>query len=101
MQESQYRVFILGRYNIKFYDRLLPNKIIYQWEKDFTGKLKIKYKTMHGAKGLEADYVFVLGMNAGKFGFQMNLKMTRYCAWSCPKKKILNLPKSGGFFMSR
>ena len=29
-------VFILGRYNIKFYDRLLPNKIIYQWEKDFT-----------------------------------------------------------------
>ena len=67
-------VFILGRYNIKFYDRLLPNKIIYQWEKDFTGKLKIKYKTMHGAKGLEADYVFVLGMNAGKFGFPNELE---------------------------
>jgi DNA helicase IV len=31
--------------------------------------LKITFKTVHSSKGLEADYVIVLGMCSGKFGF--------------------------------
>ena len=31
--------------------------------------LDISYRTVHAAKGLEADYVAVLGLSAGKYGF--------------------------------
>ena len=31
--------------------------------------LELSYRTVHGAKGLEADYVVVLGVCAGKYGF--------------------------------
>ena len=32
-------------------------------------RLQISFKTVHGSKGLQADYVVVLGLCAGKFGF--------------------------------
>lgn len=32
-------------------------------------RLSVRFKTIHGAKGLEADHVVVLGCNDGKFGF--------------------------------
>jgi DNA helicase-4 len=32
-------------------------------------KLSINFKTIHGAKGLEADHVVILGCNNGKYGF--------------------------------
>ena len=32
-------------------------------------ELDLTYMTMHGSKGLEADYVVVLGLRAGKYGF--------------------------------
>ena len=31
--------------------------------------LELSYSTVHGAKGLEADYAVVLGLNAGRYGF--------------------------------
>ena len=31
--------------------------------------LALSYSTVHGAKGLEADYVVVLGLTAGRYGF--------------------------------
>ena len=31
--------------------------------------LRLSYKTVHGSKGLEADYVVVLGLCTGKYGF--------------------------------
>ena len=31
--------------------------------------LKLSYSTVHGAKGLEADYVVILELNAGRYGF--------------------------------
>ena len=35
---------------------------------DFSGR-KVKYMTIHGSKGLEADYVFMLNCNSGLYGF--------------------------------
>lgn len=32
-------------------------------------RLALSYQTVHGAKGLQADYVVVLGLCAGKYGF--------------------------------
>ena len=56
-------IYILGRYNY-----LRPKKIK-EWGKQFASKLKIEFLTVHRAKGLEADYVFVLGLCEGKLGF--------------------------------
>jgi len=52
-------VFILGRY--KHDHDWVPNE-------EFP-KLNIKYRTIHGSKGLEADYVVVVNMEAGRYGF--------------------------------
>jgi DNA helicase-4 len=52
-------VFILGRY--KHNHDWIPNE-------EFP-KLIIKYRTIHGSKGLEADYVVVVNMEAGRYGF--------------------------------
>ena len=35
--------------------------------------LDLKYMTVHRSKGLEADYVVVLGLSAGKFGFPSSI----------------------------
>ena len=57
------KVFILGRYK-----HLRPSKLP-EWKRQFSKSLSINFMTMHRAKGLEADYVIVLGMNAGLWGF--------------------------------
>ena len=62
--ESEYSsVLCLGRYNFlrdgqswSIADSKYPN-----WS--------IEFKTVHSAKGLEADYVIVFGMRSGKYGF--------------------------------
>lgn len=36
-------------------------------------RLRFSYMTMHRAKGLAADYVVVLGLCAGKFGFPVEI----------------------------
>ncbi|MYA86852.1 MAG: AAA family ATPase [Boseongicola sp. SB0662_bin_57] len=36
-------------------------------------RLRLSYMTVHSAKGLEADYVVVLGLCAGRFGFPVEI----------------------------
>lgn len=52
-------VFVLGRYN---FDRdLMPRAL--------PEELTVEFSTVHRAKGLEADYVVLPQMSAGKYGF--------------------------------
>lgn len=55
-------VRLLGRYR-----HSQPNDIS-KLAKDYP-KLKLIFSTVHASKGLESDYVIVLGLSAGKFGF--------------------------------
>ncbi len=57
-------VFILGRYN--FNRDWAPNE-------DFPG-LRIMYRTIHGSKGLEADYVVVVNLESGLHGFPSEIE---------------------------
>jgi len=57
-------VFILGRYN--FNRDWVPNE-------DFPG-LKITYRTVHGSKGLEADYVVLVNLEFGRHGFPSEIE---------------------------
>ena len=57
-------VYILGRYN--FNEDWVPND-------DFPG-LKITYRTIHGSKGLEADYVVLVNLEFGRHGFPSEME---------------------------
>ncbi len=56
-------VFLLGRYNHQY-----PNGLKV-WREKFGEHLDLEFKTIHGSKGLQADYVILLGMQGGKLGF--------------------------------
>ncbi|MED5229478.1 MAG: UvrD-helicase domain-containing protein, partial [Actinomycetota bacterium] len=57
--EQRSSVFILGRYN---HDRELVPPV------DFAN-LNVQFKTIHGSKGLEADFVIIPNLSSGKYGF--------------------------------
>ncbi|MFV9473217.1 UvrD-helicase domain-containing protein [Advenella sp. RU8] len=57
-------VLILAR----FRHLLLPESTLQRWQQDFSS-LSLRCATVHAAKGQEADYVIVLGLNNGQFGF--------------------------------
>ena len=56
-------VLMLGRYK-----HVLPDKQIKQIRAAFDN-LRIDFKTVHSSKGLEYDFVIILGLNSGKYGF--------------------------------
>ena len=55
-------VFVIGRYNYlqEEYLKDIPRKM---------GNLGIEFVTAHSSKGLEADYVVLVGLSGGKLGF--------------------------------
>ena len=56
-------VMLLGRY------RFEGDGIVMQELKTLYPALKFEFSTVHKAKGLEADYVVILGMRMGRYGF--------------------------------
>jgi superfamily I DNA/RNA helicase len=67
--KEQKSVMILSRY--AFYE---PKNLNYFSEK--YNCLNISFETIHGAKGLEADYVILTHMESGKFGFPSEQSVT-------------------------
>ena len=60
------KVLLLGRYRGR--DREMLRRLA-----DARPGLELSYRTVHSAKGLEADYVVVLGLCAGRYGFPMEM----------------------------
>ena len=66
--EQQYSAFILGRYN---HDReLVPRKFSAEVE----ARLNIQFKTIHGSKGLEADFIIIPNLSSDKYGFPSEIR---------------------------
>ena len=59
--EGPATVLLLGRYQHLRPDLAALSRV--------RPSLRLSYSTVHGAKGLEADYVVVLGVCAGRYGF--------------------------------
>ena len=59
--EGRSTILLLGRYK-----HLEPQ--LARLRREYAG-LDITYRTVHSAKGLEADYVVLIGMQAGRYGF--------------------------------
>jgi len=60
-EKKKKTVIVLARYNFVFKDVKILQK---QY-----ANLDISFKTVHGSKGNEADYVIILDIDKGKFGF--------------------------------
>jgi DNA helicase IV len=56
-------VFFLGRYRHQRPEGLSDLHVRFQ------GRLQLDYKTIHSSKGLQADYVVLVGLQSGKMGF--------------------------------
>lgn len=56
-------VYLIGRYN-----HVVPSSLT-ALQEEFESSLDLEFRTVHRAKGLEADYVVVLGMESGRLGF--------------------------------
>ena len=74
--EKQGKTYILGRYNLNYYDvqlkKNLPESDIItkeEVEKVLKQSKNFKYKTIHKSKGLEADNVIIINMFSGTNGF--------------------------------
>lgn len=66
--------YIISRYTYDVYALESPRiKLEYDQRSDNVSLLiagrKVKFMTIHGSKGLEADYVFLLNCNSGLYGF--------------------------------
>jgi DNA helicase-4 len=55
-------VFLLARY------RHQRPEVLDKWRTEFRS-LELTFKTVHSSKGLQADYVIVLGMHTGRYAF--------------------------------
>lgn len=62
-QGSHITIMFLGRYR-----RDRPSALE-RWQHLFGDRLRIEFRTAHGSKGLEAEYVFVLNVLQGTHGF--------------------------------
>ncbi|CAA9538184.1 MAG: DNA helicase IV [uncultured Thermomicrobiales bacterium] len=61
-------VFILGRYRFNAPEDL--DELTSRWSSQ---RIRLTFLTAHSAKGKEADYVIVVGLEAGEYGFPANI----------------------------
>jgi DNA helicase-4 len=59
---KRHSVFLVARYNLQ------KPPSLKEWQKQFP-MLDISFRTAHSSKGLEADYVIVLGLHTGSYAF--------------------------------
>ncbi len=79
---GQQTVLVLGRYRQRRSELLTPQR---------RGSSRVDFSTVHGAKGREADYVIVLDLNDGRWGFPSKVE-------DDPLLELVMPPVSGGAF---
>lgn len=92
------KVFILGRYQLKHYQYEITDSQLAEWKRRFRGKLSIAFLTMHKAKGLEADYVFIAGMNGDKYGFPNRKKDDALLSLVMPEEESFDFAEERRLF---
>lgn len=67
-KEKKITVFVLGRY--KQDRKYVPD----EWERKYGAQLELKFSTVHGSKGLEADYVILPRVASGYYSFPSTIE---------------------------
>ncbi len=89
-------IFILGRYNLDKYDNTIRKRFYksnittkYEINKFTKNKsLDVSYKTIHAAKGLEADVVCLVNMFPGILGFPSQMENDEILALVLPNPEM-------------
>ena len=65
-----------GRTTVLFLGRYLNDqpKRLQRWASRFAEQLDVRFKTVHASKGLEAEYVYVLGLVEDRLGFPSQIE---------------------------
>ena len=66
--DKKKEILILGRFNY-----LRPDNLI-ELQNRYKNKFSIKFMSVHGSKGLGADFVILLGVDKGKMGFPCEIE---------------------------
>jgi DNA helicase-4 len=77
-------VDVLGRYG--FERDVLPRHP--------PANLHVTFRTVHGSKGLEADYIVIPGLTTGSHGFPSTITEDPYSTWPCPHPRLSRTPRS-------
>jgi DNA helicase-4 len=83
--EKKTSVAVLARFNFLLGDGS-PKELKLQMETQYP-LLDLQFMSVHASKGKEADYVIVLGMNNGKYGFPSQKKSDPILEFLLPKKE--------------
>jgi DNA helicase-4 len=81
IEDSPTEVLVLGRYNQEFYKEI-DRSIFKDYSRPYqrpmddqpTLTLDIEYLTIHRSKGREADYVILIGLRSGTYGFPCEIE---------------------------
>ena len=85
-------VFLLGRYKD---DR--PGRLD-RWQRMFGDQLAIDFKTIHASKGLEAEYVYVLGLIEGRRGFPSQIESDPVLQLAMPEAETFAMAEERRLF---
>lgn len=83
--EKKTSVVVLARFNFLLGDGS-PKELKLQMETQYP-LLDLQFMSVHASKGKEADYVIVLGMNNGKYGFPSQKESDPILEFLLPKKE--------------
>lgn len=65
-KKTNFSVYVLARYHYELDTLRREHKT---WNRNFNHISDLKFSTVHGAKGLEADFVVIVGLEPGRNGF--------------------------------
>jgi DNA helicase-4 len=91
-QPGKAGVFLLGRYNNQ-----VPAELA-RWQHEFSDALDIQFSTLHKAKGLEQDYVLVLGCDEGRLGFPSQIQDDNLLELVMPQPELFPMAEERRLF---
>jgi DNA helicase-4 len=74
IEEEKANVLITSRYDLVFYPNLKKTTINSMLNDENDSKLSISYSTAHESKDKEVDYVILIGLKSGAYGFPCEIE---------------------------
>jgi DNA helicase-4 len=91
-RSAKISILILGRFR-----HLRPTELE-RWRRQFAQSADIRFLTLHRSKGLEADYVFILGVNQGAFGLPSTIEDDPLLNMVLPKPEAMEFAEERRLF---
>jgi len=91
-KDGRTTVLFLGRYQND------EPKRLQRWARRFAEQLDVRFKTMHASKGLEAEYVYVLGLVEDRRGFPSQIEDDPVLQLAMPEAETFEMAEERRLF---